>query len=169
MKYNTLTNYISGEFSSSNGQLLDVFSPLSGEIISRVPLSSTEIVDKAVRAAEDAFPDWSAMPIKERVQIFFRYKYLLEKHLDELAAVVSEENGKTMDEAVAEVNKSIEVTEFACALPQLSVGEVEIVSRGVECRSERHPLASWPLSHRLTSPIWFPTGPSLTPSLSGIQ
>ncbi|NOZ03582.1 MAG: CoA-acylating methylmalonate-semialdehyde dehydrogenase [FCB group bacterium] len=140
MKYSILSNHVGGEENSGKGPLLDVYSPLNGELLSRVPLSTTEEVDQAVRAAAKAFPDWAARPIKERVQVFYRYKYLLEKHQDELAALVVEENGKTRTEAVAEVQKSVEVTEFACALPQLTAGEIEEVSRGVECRSDRKPL-----------------------------
>ncbi len=66
----------------------------------------------------------------------FRYRHLLEKHLQELAALVSEENGKTIGEAIAEVEKCIELTEFATSLPQLVTGEVLEVSKGVECRTE---------------------------------
>ena len=79
-------------------------------------------------------------PIKERVQVFFRYKILLEKNLNELSALISEENGKTISEATAEIEKCIELTEFACSLPQLVTGEVLEVSKGVECRTERIPL-----------------------------
>jgi malonate-semialdehyde dehydrogenase (acetylating)/methylmalonate-semialdehyde dehydrogenase len=120
--------------------MLEVFSPLNGQVISEVPLSSADVVDEAVTAARGAFPAWSALTLKERVQIFFRYRQLLEKYRTELVALVSEENGKTSAEAAAEVDKSIELTEFATSLPQLCAGEIEIVSRGVECRSERHPL-----------------------------
>ena len=94
----------------------------------------------AVEAAKAAFPAWSGMPVKERVQVFFRYKTLLEKHLQELSELVMDENGKTFDEARAEVEKSIELTEFACSMPQLVYGEILEVSRGVECRVERKPL-----------------------------
>jgi malonate-semialdehyde dehydrogenase (acetylating)/methylmalonate-semialdehyde dehydrogenase len=78
--------------------------------------------------------------IKERVQVFFRYKHLLEKYLKDLATLVHEENGKTYGEAVAEIEKSIELTEFATSLPQLVTGEILEVSKGVECRTERVPL-----------------------------
>ena len=71
---------------------------------------------------------------------FFRYKTLLEKHLDELAKLCTEENGKTYGESVAEIEKSIELTEFATSLPQLVTGEILEVSRGVECRTEHVPL-----------------------------
>ncbi|MFQ6610272.1 MAG: CoA-acylating methylmalonate-semialdehyde dehydrogenase [Fidelibacterota bacterium] len=140
MKYPPLSNMIGGEPIPSEGELLDVFSPLNGERISCVPLSRSSDLDSAVASAREAFTQWSALPIKERVQVFYRYKTLLEKHQNELAALVVEENGKTMNEAIAEVLKSVEVTEFACALPQLTPGEIEEVSRGVECRSERKPL-----------------------------
>ena len=140
MKYSQVTNFINGEQISGNGQMLEVFSPLNGQVISEVPLSSADVVDEAVTAARGAFPAWSALTLKERVQIFFRYRQLLEKYRTELVALVSEENGKTSAEAAAEVDKSIELTEFATSLPQLCAGEIEIVSRGVECRSERHPL-----------------------------
>ena len=140
MKYSQVTNCINGEQISGNGQMLKVFSPLNGQVISEVPLSAADVVDEAVTAARGAFPAWSALTLKERVQIFFRYRQLLEKYRTELVALVSEENGKTSAEAAAEVDKSIELTEFATSLPQLCAGEIEIVSRGVECRSERHPL-----------------------------
>ncbi len=93
-----------------------------------------------MNSAKTAFLKWSAVPIKERVQIFYRYKNLLEKNLKELAELIHEENGKTLAEAIAEVEKSVELTEFACSLPQLVQGELLEVSEGVECRSERHPL-----------------------------
>ena len=142
MKYVDLRNYVDGDFiaSPTTRSLLDVYNPSSGEVISRVPLSEAAEVDTAVRAAREAFPAWSATPIKERVQVFYRYKSLLEKHLDELAALVTEENGKIENEARAEVLKSAELTEFACSLPQIAPGEVLEVSRAVECRVERFPL-----------------------------
>jgi len=140
-KYPDVRNYIGGQFVDRNGsQYLDITNPAFGSVISRVPLSGHTEVDRAVQAAKKAFPAWSATPIKERVQIFFRYKALLEKHIDALAALVSEENGKILSEGRAEVSKSAELTEFACSLPQLTSGEVLEVSRGVECRVERYPV-----------------------------
>jgi len=142
MKYAELRNYVGGDFvaSPASRPFLDVHDPSSGDVISRVPLSAAEDVDAAVRAARAAFPAWSATPIKERVQVFYRYKALLERHIDELAALVTEENGKIASEARAEVLKAAEVTEFACSLPQITAGEVLEVSRGVECRVERFPV-----------------------------
>ena len=137
-KYGRLKNFIHGGFAAvTPGRSLPVFSPLDGSLLAEMPCSSAADLDAAVAAAQAAFPAWSRMPIKERVQVFFRYKYLLEKNLEELAALVSEENGKTRSEAVAEIEKCIELTEFATSLPQLVAGEVLEVSKGVECRTER--------------------------------
>ena len=140
-KYPDVRNYIGGSFVDSNGSdHLDVTNPTDGSVISRVPLSGMTEVDRAVAAAKKAQPAWAATPIKERVQVFYRYKTLLEKNIDELAALVSEENGKIRNEAEAEVLKSAELCEFACSLPQIIPGEVLEVSRGVECRVERYPV-----------------------------
>ena len=122
------------------GPRLDVHDPSTGETIARVPLSTAVEVDAAVAAARAAFPAWAATPIKERIQVFFRYKALLEKNIDELAALITRENGKTLAESRAEVLKAAELTEFACSLPQLTTGEVLEVSRGIECRVERFPV-----------------------------
>jgi len=140
MKYPALKNYIDGKTIEYVGSKIEVLSPLDGAVISTVPISNAETVDRAVAAAQKAFPNWSATPIKERAQILYRYKYLLEKYSNELAELVHEENGKTISESAAEVEKSIEVTEFACSLPQLAAGEVMEVSKGVECRIERYPV-----------------------------
>ncbi len=140
MKYPAVANYVNGSFVVDDLPALDVYDPSEGNVISRVPLSSHREVDRAVESARAAFPRWSGTTIKERVQVFYRYKALLERHLEELAALVTEENGKIASEARAEVLKSAELTEFACSLPQIVPGEVLEVSRGVECRIERYPL-----------------------------
>ena len=141
MKYSPVQNYINGTFvDASSARTLDVISPLDGNLLSKVPMSTSKDLDNAVKAAKAAFPKWSHTPIKERVQVFYKYKYLLEKNLQELSALVSEENGKTIGEATAEMEKCIELTEFACSLPQLVTGEVLEVSKGVECRTEHVPL-----------------------------
>ena len=140
MKYEPVNNYIGGEFIEASGEKLDVYSPIDGSVISQVKLSTKEDLDKAVQAAKEAFLSWSNTTIKERVQVFFRYKQLLEDNMDELSKLVQEENGKTYDESKAEVLKSAELTEFACSLPQLTAGEILEVSKGVECREEHYPL-----------------------------
>lgn len=140
-RYPETKNYIAGKFVAGQSlRTMEVITPLTGEVISTVTLSGQADLDAAVEAAKAAYPAWSAMPVKERVQVFFRYKTLLERELTDLARLVSEENGKTMDEARAEVEKSIELTEFACSMPQLLSGELLEVSKGVECRIEHKPL-----------------------------
>jgi malonate-semialdehyde dehydrogenase (acetylating)/methylmalonate-semialdehyde dehydrogenase len=133
-------HYIGGQFVAGGPRLQDVHDPSDGRVISRVPLGGAPEVDRAVAAARAAFPAWSETPIKERVQVFYHYKTLLERHLDELSALVTEEHGKVKSEADAEILKNIELVEFACSLPQMAAGEVLEVSKGVECRIERRPL-----------------------------
>ena len=158
MRYDVVQNYVGGTFVAPEAPLADVYDPSSGEVISRVPMSSAREVDAAVRSARAAFPAWAATPLKERVQVFYRYKALLERHMDSLAALVTEENGKVASEARAEVAKSAELAEFACSLPQITPGEVLEVSRGVECRVERFPVgivaSITPFNFPLMVPNW---------------
>src|SRR4051794_34501181 len=159
MKYQAVRNFYEGRFvESTSDSSLDVVSPIDGNLLSKVPMSSTGELNAAVESAKDAFESWGKMPIKERAQIFFRYRTLLEKNLDELTALVSEENGKTYDEAKAEVEKSIELTEFACSMPQLVSGEILEVSKGVECRTEHFPVgvvaSIVPFNFPLMVPNW---------------
>jgi malonate-semialdehyde dehydrogenase (acetylating)/methylmalonate-semialdehyde dehydrogenase len=159
MKYGRVRNYYGGQFvESSTSDWLDVISPIDGTLLSQVPMSTNGELDAAVESAKAAFDGWSKTTIKERVQIFFRYRYLLEKYFDELTALVAEENGKTWDEAKAEVEKSIELTEFACSMPQLVSGEILEVSKGVECRVEHFPVgvvaSIVPFNFPLMVPNW---------------
>ena len=140
MKYKPVKNFYEGAFQPSNAESIDVVSPIDGNTLSTAPMSQEIDVDNAVKSAQTAFEGWSKTPIKERVQVFFRYRYLLEKYSDELTELVTEENGKTADEARAEIDKSIELTEFAVSMPQLVSGEVLEVSKGVECRTEHFPV-----------------------------
>ena len=140
MKYPAVQNVIAGAHISAALQEIDVFNPSTGAVLSRVPMSGHRELDLAVKAAQKAWPAWAATPIKDRVQVFYKYKALLERDIAELAALITEENGKIDSEARAEVLKAAELTEFACSLPQITAGEVLEVSRGVECRIERYPL-----------------------------
>ncbi len=159
MKYSKVKNYYNGSFQESSAKdILDVTSPLDGNLLSQVPMSTIDELNSAVESAKNAFESWSKTPIKERVQVFFKYRQLLEENLEELTNLVSEENGKTYDEAKAEVEKSIELTEFACSMPQLVSGEILEVSRGVECRTEHFPLgvvaSIVPFNFPLMVPNW---------------
>jgi malonate-semialdehyde dehydrogenase (acetylating)/methylmalonate-semialdehyde dehydrogenase len=136
----TACHFIGGQWLEGRASRADVHAPATGEVIARVPLGGAPEVDAAVAAAQRAHADWRALPLKERVQVFFRYRQLLERDIDQLATLIVEEHGKIESEARAEILKAIELTEFACSLPQIAVGEVLEVSRGVECRSERVPV-----------------------------
>lgn len=141
MKYPEIMNFVGGKsVPSKTTRHLDVTSPLDGSLLSRVPLSTHDDLNEAVKVARAAFEKWSKMPIKERVQIFYRYRALLEKHMTDLTELIVEENGKTFGEAKAEIEKSMELTEFACSLPQMVGGEVLEVSAGVECRTDFCPV-----------------------------
>ena len=159
MKYPKVRNFYNGEFvDSTANESLEVTSPLDGTLLSQVPMSTNQELNAAVDSAKRAFAGWSHTTIKERVQVFFKYRQLLEKNFDELTALVSEENGKTWDEAKAEVEKSIELTEFACSMPQLVSGEILEVSKGVECRTEHFPIgvvaSIVPFNFPLMVPNW---------------
>jgi malonate-semialdehyde dehydrogenase (acetylating)/methylmalonate-semialdehyde dehydrogenase len=94
----------------------DVFNPSTGEVIARVPLGTAADVDAAVQAARAAFTSWSTVPAPKRAAILFRYRDLLERHFDELARLVTRENGKTLEEARGDVRRGIEVVEFSCGI-----------------------------------------------------
>ena len=133
-------NFINGQFERQEQELMDVFSPLDGSKISTLPLSTAKDLNRAVLSAKKAFPKWSSKTLKERVQVFFKYRMLLEKNIDELSKLIQLENGKTYGEAKAEIEKGIELCEFAVSMPQIIVNEVQEVSKGVECKVERKPL-----------------------------
>jgi len=133
-------NFINGQFDRNGHEAMDVVSPIDGSVISTMPISSNQDLDKAVKAAQAAFPAWSGLTLKERVQIFFKYRSLLERDFEELSELVQLENGKTLGESRGEVAKSIELCEFAVSMPQIVTNEIQEVSRGVECRIERKPL-----------------------------
>ena len=139
-KQREVKNFIDGKFERNGHVSMDVMSPIDGSIISSLPLSDYSDVDKAVKAAQKAFTSWSSKTLKERVQVFFNYRTLLEKNIDELTKLIQLENGKTYGEAKAEVEKSIELCEFAVSMPQIVVNEVQEVSKGVECRTESRPI-----------------------------
>ncbi len=140
IKQQDVNNFINGQIILSNQARMEIISPIDGSAISSLPMSQKSDLDKAVEAAQKAFVTWSEKTLKDRVQVFFRYRQLLENNLEELAELVRIENGKTMDEAKAEVFKSMELCEFAVSMPQIVTNEIQEVSKGVECRIERKPL-----------------------------
>jgi malonate-semialdehyde dehydrogenase (acetylating)/methylmalonate-semialdehyde dehydrogenase len=140
MRYQEVQNYIGGNFVKTSTKRLDVYSPLDDSVISTVPLSTASDLNQAVVAAKNAFPEWSGFTSKKRAEVLYRYRALVEKNIRELAEIIHHENGKNLGEATAEVEKSIELTEFACSIPQITSGEIMKVSDGVVCRTEYSPL-----------------------------
>src|SRR5277367_732185 len=101
---------------------LELINPATGEPLGRAPAGSAAEVDAAVQAAQAAFPAWRATPAGDRVQYLFKLKSLLETHLDELASLITIENGKTLGEAKGELRRGIENVEVACGIPVLMQG-----------------------------------------------
>ncbi|MFT7589656.1 MAG: malonate-semialdehyde dehydrogenase (acetylating)/methylmalonate-semialdehyde dehydrogenase [Limisphaerales bacterium] len=153
-------NYVGGEFMplSANSRTLDVYNPADGKVISKMPLSGASELDLAVAKAKAAFVEWSALTLKERTQYFFKFRTLLELHKEELAALVQLENGKIIGEARAEVLKGMELTEFACSMPQIIPDEIQEVSKGIECRTTHVPIgvvaSITPFNFPLMVPLW---------------
>ncbi len=135
-------NFINGEWTTPDVKAFNpVYNPSTGEKIAEAPMSGPDIVDQAVQAAADAFPDWWQTPPVERIRILFRYKMLLEDAFEELAASVTREHGKTLQEARGDVRRGIEVVEYACAITELLKGEcLENVARGIDCELQRQPV-----------------------------
>ena len=137
-----LQNYIQGGWRRSTTQeYVDVTNPATAEVLARTPLSTAADVDAAVQSGADAFPAWRRTPPGERVQYLFKLKNLLEEHLGELARLITEENGKTLAEAKAELRRGIENVEVACGIPMMMQGyNLEDVTPGVDEMLIRQPL-----------------------------
>lgn len=133
---------IGGEWVAAQAAATEpVYDPASGAILARVPLGARADVDAAVAAAKAAFPAWAATPVVERARVLFRYHTALEAHFEELARLVTRENGKTIDDARGEVRRGIEVVEFACGAPSLLMGEsARDIARGIDSETLRFPL-----------------------------
>ncbi len=152
-------NLIGGMWTEAAGETLPVFNPATGEEIERVPLSGATEVDRAVQAAERAYQSWSQTPVMDRVQLMFRYKALLEEHIDDLAAIVTRHHGKTLDEAKGETRRGIEVVDFACGAPTLLQGRtLRQVSSNVDQDYYRYPLGVVagipPFNFPVMIPLW---------------
>ena len=115
--------FVDGEWRTSRtDRYMDCFDPSTGEVIAQAPQCTAEEVEAAVQSAKQAFPAWSDTPPNTRVQVLFRMKGLLDKHLDELTYLLARENGKVWNEAMGDVLKVTEVVEFACGIPHLLKG-----------------------------------------------
>ena len=180
----TVGNFIHGKTTlSSSGETLPVANPATGKVIRQVTQSTREEMLAAIQSAHEAFPAWSKMTPLRRARILFEFKVLLEKHRDELAALIVSEHGKVWSDALGELTRGIEVVEFACGIPHLSKGEYSFnVGSGVDSFSLMQPLGVvagiTPFNFPAMVPMWmFPVAlacgntfvlkpPALVPSAS---
>lgn len=137
-----LTHHINGYWAEATAtDWRDVVNPATGEVLASVPLAGTEDVDAAVEAAAAAYPEWRRTPPEDRIQPLFKLKMLLEEHIDNIARIITQENGKTFTEAKAEMRRAIENVEVACGIPMMMQGyNLEDVARGIDEMMIRQPL-----------------------------
>ncbi len=122
-------------------QTTQVFNPSTGQIIATVPVGCADDVDQAVAAALAAAPAWAETPAVERARVMFAYRQLIDQNFDDLARLVTREHGKTFSEAKAEVQRGLEMVEFACSVPTMLAGQTfPQIAASVDGETNRHPL-----------------------------
>src|SRR5579883_3111693 len=154
-----VAHFINGKTIESKGKTLDIYNPATGSVIGEVALADQTMIDKAVAAAKAAFPAWSATTPLKRARILFKFKALLEKNLDELAKLVTQEHGKTFVDAQGSVQRGIDVVEFVCGIPNLLKGNFsEDVATEMDSYSVRQPLGVCvgitPFNFPVMVPLW---------------
>ncbi|MFQ5505641.1 MAG: aldehyde dehydrogenase family protein, partial [Planctomycetota bacterium] len=156
-----LKNYIGGEWvQAATGKTHEVMNPATAKLLAECPLGGAGEVGSAARAAQDAFPGWRRTPVEERVQYLYALKFLLEKHADEFAGIVTRENGKTLAESRGSVRRGIQMVEVAIGAPSLLMGQIlEDVASDIDCESVRQPLGVFaciaPFNFPAMVPMWF--------------
>lgn len=133
--YGRLKMYINGEWvESKSGRYREVTNPATAEPIAEVPIALEEEVSQAVEAADEAFKEWRETPLRDRIQYIYRLKFKFEEHFDELARILVQDHGRTYDEAVGSIRRSIENIESACAAAYtVAKGEhVDQIARGID-------------------------------------
>ncbi|MDQ0899687.1 CoA-acylating methylmalonate-semialdehyde dehydrogenase [Paenibacillus sp. V4I7] len=155
-----LQNFVNGVWiDSESGLVGDVINPATGEIIARVPHSSSEDVENAVLAAQTAFESWSRTPMPKRARVLFHYWHLLQEHEQELAELITSENGKSYKEALGEVLRGIECVEFAAGTPSHMMGStLANISADMDSELFRMPLGVvggiTPFNFPMMVPCW---------------
>ena len=144
---------------SSASATAEVFNPSSGEVIAEVPLCDSEETAAVVESAARALPAWSATPAVERARVMFKFRQLMEESFEDLAALVTREHGKTLPEARAEVQRGLEMVEYAAGVPALLMGDtLPNMAAGVDAETVRHPVGVCvgitPYNFPLMVPMW---------------
>jgi malonate-semialdehyde dehydrogenase (acetylating) / methylmalonate-semialdehyde dehydrogenase len=157
--YGRIRNYVNGRWvESSSTQFLNVLNPATAETIARVPLSTAEEVKEAVAAAKEAFSDWRETPPLSRARYMFKLKDLMEQHFEELARILVQEEGKTIDESRGEIRRGIENVEVAAGIPSMMMGyNLEDISPGIDEEAVIQPLGVF----CVVAPFNFPSMVSL--------
>jgi malonate-semialdehyde dehydrogenase (acetylating) / methylmalonate-semialdehyde dehydrogenase len=154
-------NYIGGEWRRPLSELAsEVLNPATGEVLAKAPAGGAEDVGAAVEAASQAFLDWRATPPGDRIQYLFKFKQKLDEHFDEIARLITTENGKTLAEAKGELRRGIENVEVACGIPILMQGHtLENIAPGIDELMVRQPLGVvaviTPFNFPAMIPLWF--------------
>ena len=154
-------HFINGQWTDSQASdWQDVINPATSEILASVPLADAAEVTRAIEAAAAAYPAWRRTPPEDRIQPLFKLKMLLEDHIDDIARIITQENGKTFAEAKAEMRRAIENVEVACGIPMMMQGyNLEDVARGIDETMIRQPLgvvaAITPFNFPGMIPFWF--------------
>ena len=152
--------FLDGEFvESKSKKTLEVTNPLSQEILCQVPCATKEEIEQAVSSASNAFLTWKETPPPERARLMMAYQALLKEHQEELAEILSQENGKTFEDAKGDVWRGIEVVEQAANIPSLLMGEtLENVAREIDSYSYTQPLGVCagitPFNFPAMIPLW---------------
>jgi malonate-semialdehyde dehydrogenase (acetylating)/methylmalonate-semialdehyde dehydrogenase len=158
---NAALNCVGGEWRRGNStESLNVFNPATSEVLASGPMAGREDVAAAVAAASAAFPDWRRTPPQNRIQYLFKFRQLLEEHAGEIARLTTLENGKTLAESRAELQRGIENVEVACGIPTLMQGyNLEDVAGGIDEIMIRQPLgvtaAITAFNFPAMIPLWF--------------
>ena len=161
MTVERLKNYVGGEWVDSDvAEVHEVRNPATGELLGATPLCGEADVDAAVRAAHGAYAAWRTRPVEDRVQHLFRLKSLFEEHAEELAEIVTRENGKTLSESRGSVRRGIQMIEVAAGAPSLLMGQaLEDIATGIDCESVRQPMGVFaciaPFNFPAMVPMWF--------------
>jgi malonate-semialdehyde dehydrogenase (acetylating)/methylmalonate-semialdehyde dehydrogenase len=157
---NCLQHFINGRsVHDADQRLADVFNPATGVVAARVPLASADTTREAIAAAAAALPGWAITPPLRRARVLFKFRELLERHMDELAAIITAEHGKVLADAKGEIIRGMEVVEFACGIPHLLKGEFsEEIGGGIDSWSLRQPVGVCagitPFNFPVMVPMW---------------
>lgn len=140
--HSDVVHFIDGKpYTGTNNKTQDVFNPATGAVARTLYLADKNDVNVAVAAAKSAFPAWSNTPPVRRAKVMFQFLELMNKHKNELAAIITAEHGKVLSDALGEVARGIDVIEFACGIPQLLKGDyTEQVSTGIDNWTTRQAL-----------------------------